>query len=30
MKSHTLFDGYVVWGGESSGLYYIEGIGERR
>ena len=25
-KSHPLFDGYVVWVSETSGLYYIKGI----
>lgn len=26
VKSHPLFDGYVVWVSETSGLYYIKGI----
>ena len=25
-KSHPLFDGYIVWVSETSGLYYIKGI----
>lgn len=25
-KSHPLFEGYVVWVGETNGLYYIKGI----
>ena len=26
VKSHPLFEGYVVWVGETEGLYYIKGI----
>lgn len=26
VKSHPLFEGYIVWVGETEGLYYIKGI----